>query len=214
MGFPHCGCTQEGQQALNVCHCIPLNKVTISDHYPLPRISDILASFGGSQWFSNIDLFSGFHQILVEEADQPKTAFVTKWGQYEYICMPFGLKGAPCTFQHIMNGVFKGLIGDFVTVYLDDITIYSKTFNEHLQHLKLCLDRIKSANLSVNAEKSILAVQQLKLLGHMVDAFGKHPDPDKCNALTNWPTPTNANQVSSFLGLVGYYHQSSKTIVS
>ncbi|KAJ9051102.1 hypothetical protein DSO57_1039683 [Entomophthora muscae] len=144
---------------LHMCvNYISLNKVTISDHYPLPHISDILASFGGSQWFSNIDLFSRFHQILVEETNQPKTAFVTKWGQYEYVRMLFGLKGAPRTFQRIMNGVFKGLIGEFVTVYLDDITIYSKTFDKHLQHLKLCLDLIKSANLSVNAKKSILAV--------------------------------------------------------
>ncbi|KAJ9066083.1 hypothetical protein DSO57_1039776 [Entomophthora muscae] len=188
-----------------LCMCVNyilLNKVKISDHYLLPRISNILASFGGSQWFSNIDLFIGFHQILVEEANQPKTAFVIKWGQYEYIHMPFGLKGTPCTFQRIMNGVFEGLIGDFVTVYLDDITIYSKTFDKHLQHLKLCLDCIKSANLSVNAEKFILAVQQLKLLGHMVSAFGKHPDPEKCNHKLTYTHQCQSGVILPWVGRV------------
>lgn len=117
-----------------------------------------MASFGGTTWFSNIDLFSGFHQISVKTENQPKTAFVTKWGQYKYTRMPFGLKGAPRTFQRIMNQVFNGLIGEFVTVYLDDITIFSKTFEDHLKHLTICFDRIKDANLSINAEKSILAV--------------------------------------------------------
>lgn len=186
---------------------IPLNKVTITDHYPLPRISDILSSFGGASWFSNIDLFSGFHQVLVNPDDQAKTAFVTKWGQFEYIRMPFGLKGAPRTFQRMMNQVFAGYIGDFVTVYLDDITIYSTSFEEHLTHLEKCLDRIKEANLGINAEKSILAVRTLHLLGHVIDAKGKRPDPEKIEAIMGWPQPKNGDQVLSFLGLVGYYQQ-------
>ncbi|KAJ9059667.1 hypothetical protein DSO57_1039795 [Entomophthora muscae] len=126
--FPLVAVLKKGGKQQMCVNCIPFNKVIISNKYPLPCISDILALFGGALWFSNIDLFSGFHQILVRPEDQPKTAFVTKWGQYKYTHMPFGLKNTPLTFQHIMNQVFNSLIWDFVTVYLDKIIIYSKTF--------------------------------------------------------------------------------------
>lgn len=193
---------------LRMCvNYIPLNRITVNENYPLPLISDIMASFSGAQWFSNLDLFSGYHQLGMDEESIQKTAFVTKFGQFEYLRMPFGLSGAPRTFQKMMNSIFKDLLFKKVTIYLDDITIFSKTFEQHLIDVKECLERIKEFNLSLNASKSLLFRKELDLLGHVVTSDGKKPNPHKVLAIKSWPVPTNTQQVLSFIGTIGYFQQ-------
>ena len=120
----------------------PVNKVTKKDAYPLPRIDEMLETFGGAKWFSSLDLFSGYWQVAMDEKDGEKTAFVTKWGTYEFNVMPFGLCNTPAMFQRLMNKVLRDCIGKFVVVYLDDVTVYSTTFEEHTQHLKIVFEAV------------------------------------------------------------------------
>ena len=185
----------------------PLNKVTKTDSNPLPRIDQILESFVGAKWFSNLDLFSGYWQIAMSEKDKEKTAFVTMYGTYEYNVMPFGLCNAPSTFQRLMNKILWKYIGHFAWVYLDDIVIYSRTFEEHLQHLELIFTCLKEASLQINIEKCRFFSRKIHFLGHVISDEGIRPDESKIEKVKNFPTPTNIKQVREFLGLASYYRK-------
>src|SRR5581483_1613593 len=185
----------------------PLNDVTKKDNYPLPRIDKILDSLHEAQWFTTLDLALGYWQIKVCKEDQEKTAFITKFGTYEFKVMPFGLCNAPATFQRTMDYVLRDIRNEFVMVYLDDVIIYSKTFEEHMIHIKEVFNRIREANLRLKAEKCCFAEKELQFLGHVVGQEGVKPDPEKIEKVVNYPSPTNLRDLRGALGLFSYYRR-------
>ena len=184
-----------------------LNQVTKKDRYPLPVPADIFDLMQGKSIFSTIDLKSGFHQILVDPADREKTAFICHRGLFEFVRMPFGLANGPSHFQRIMDSVFRDLLGVCVMVYIDDIVIYSKNFQEHLSHLELVFDRLSKFGLQIKAEKCRFALPEIKLLGFMLNSQGIRANPVKTSSIANMPSPRTVKQVRSFLGMTGYYRQ-------
>ena len=181
--------------------------MTKKDSYPLPRIDDIFDSLTDTRWFSSLDLASGYWQVGVVQKDREKTAFTTKIGTFEFNVMPFGLTNAPATFQRLMDVIMHSAIGKFVLVYLDDINVYSRTFEEHLQHLQWVFDQLRFANLGCRPEKCEFMRQKLKFLGHEISAEGLSSDPDKVEKVQNCPAPKNLMQLRSFIGLASYYRK-------
>lgn len=184
-----------------------LNSVTKKDTYPLPRIDDSLDRLRRAKYFSSIDLRSGYWQIEVDERDREKTAFVTPDGLYEFKVLPFGLCSAPATFQRMMDTVLTGLKWQTCLVYLDDVVVFSETFEQHLQRLKKVLEAVQSASLSLKPEKCHFGFTELKFLGHVVSADGVRPDPEKTAAVASYPAPRDKKGVRRFLGLCAYYRR-------
>jgi hypothetical protein len=184
-----------------------VNAVTDKDSYPIPRINDLLDEIGQASWFSSIDLKSGYGQIALEEEDKAKTAFMTPTGLYQFKVMPFGLCNAPSTFQHLMDVVLAPYLGKFCAVYLDDILIYSKTYDDHLEHLQLVLEALAAANLHLHPTKSSFAMRQTLFLGHIIDGNGCCPDPDKIRCVENFRPPKNLTLLRAFIGLCSYYRR-------
>jgi hypothetical protein len=184
-----------------------LNEVTEKDVYPLPVIDDLLDSFQGSKWFTCLDLASGYWQVAMNDEDKKKTAFTTKYGLYEFNVMPFGLCNAPATFQRLMDELLRPYKGNFVEVYIDDITIFSKTFQDHCNHVNIVLDVLRQANLKLNMEKCFFFLTSVKLLGHEINREGVMPDDDKIVKVRDFPRPMNIRQLRGFLGLASYYRK-------
>ena len=184
-----------------------LNEKTISDAYPLPNITHILDQLGGAQYFSILDLASGFHQVKMHPSSKPKTAFSTPYGHYHFNRMPFGLKNAPATFQRLMDRVLSGLQGIELFVYMDDIVIYAKSLEEHTQKLKNLLKRLESANLTLQTEKCSFLRKEVTYLGHVISRDGVKPDSKKVEAVRKFPRPKSAKNIKQFLGLAGYYRR-------
>jgi hypothetical protein len=184
-----------------------LNSVTKKDAYPIPRIDDMLNKLGGSEWFTTLDLASGYWQVEMDPDSQNKTAFTTEFGIYEFTIMPFGLTNAPATFQRLMNEVLKGLTNNGVMVYLDDINIHTKTFEEHLEKLEEVFKRIKVAGLKIKPSKCQFAKPELAFLGHVINREGILPDPEKIEKVKNFPRPKTVTNIRSFLGLASYYRK-------
>ncbi|MGH3055287.1 MAG: reverse transcriptase family protein, partial [Gaiellaceae bacterium] len=182
-----------------------LNKLTVKNRYPLPRIDDLFDRLHGAQFFSSLDLMSGYHQIRLHESDVPKTAFRTPAGLYEFLVMPFGLTNAPATFQTEMNKLLGHL--PFVAVYLDDILIHSKSEQEHEEHLHQVLEILREAQLIVKFKKCSFYKQELPFLGHIISAEGVKVDPAKTKVVDEWPAPQNTHQLQQFLGLSNYFRQ-------
>ena len=167
-----------------------LNHVTIKDSYPIPRIDTTLDALSGSKWFSTIDLKSGYWQVKMTPEDKPKTAFsIPGGGHWQFLNMPFGLCNAGATFERLMEKVLSGLSWKICMVYLDDIIILSKTFDEHLENLRQVFERLKSANLKMNPKKCCLLQKQVSFLGHVADASGISTHPSKLESVKNWPIP-------------------------
>ncbi|XP_062839805.1 uncharacterized protein LOC103279995 [Anolis carolinensis] len=183
-----------------------LNKVTQTDTYPMPRLDDLLERIGNSKFISSIDLTKGFWQVPMAPQDQQKTAFRTQGGLHEFTVLPFGLKNSPATFQRLVDKVLSGL-GSFCVAYIDDIGIFSNSWEDHLKHLDLVLKRLKEAGLTIKASKCKLGNNTTKYLGHLVGGGCIRPDPTKVEAIHNWPIPKTKKQVRSFLGLAGYYRK-------
>ena len=177
-----------------------LNKLTVKNKYPMPRIDDTLDQLQGSTLFTSLDLTSGYHQIRITEEDVPKTAFRTPMGLYQWRVLPFGLTNAPATFQTAMNAIFRPFLHKFVLVYLDDILIYSKTPEEHRVHLQQVLDLLREHKLYANLKKCSFAQPEVTYLGHVISAAGVKVDPRKTAAVAEFPTPTALGQLRSFLG--------------
>ena len=183
----------------------PLNAVTIVGEVPLPVIEDVLVCLQGAQWFTTMDMEQGFHQVRMAPCDMHKTAFRTFMGQFEWSVMPFGLKGAPGTFQSIMNSIFFDFIGKGVLVYMDDVLVYTKTFDEHMALLEKVLFRLWEHKMYPKLSKCKFAVQAIEYLGFHVGADGIRPSPEKVSAIEAWPTElANDTQVRQFLGTVNY----------
>ncbi|GJW15316.1 hypothetical protein Tco_0019449 [Tanacetum coccineum] len=184
-----------------------LNKLTVKNRYPLPRIDDLFDQLQGSQFFSKIDLRSGYHQLRVHEDDIPKTAFRTRYGHFEFTVMPFGLTNAPAIFMDLMNRVCRSYLDKFMIVFIDDILIYSKTQEEHVEHLRLVLELLKREKLCTKFSKCELWLREVQFLRHVINGNGIHVDPSKIEVVKNWKAPRTPTEVRSFLGLAGYYRR-------
>ena len=184
-----------------------LNAVTIRDVYPLPRVDDTLDQLRDARYFTSLDLRSGFWQIELDHESRSKTAFVTHAGLFQFKVMPFGLTNAPATFQRLMDLVLGGLKWSCSLVYLDDIIVFSPSFDLHLQHLRSVLQRIADSDLTLQLSKCNFCKTKLKYLGHVVSKSGVEPDPDKISAVRDYPVPTRLKEVRMFLGLTGYYRR-------
>jgi hypothetical protein len=185
-----------------------LNKITIKNKYPLPRIDELFDRLHGAKWFSKIDLRSGYHQLRIHPDDIHKTAFNTRYGHYEYLVLPFGCSNAPASFMHLMQDkVLRPFVDKFVIVYLDDILIYSQTKEDHEQHVKTVLQALRENKLYAKESKCEFFKKEISFLGHVFTRDGIKMDPEKIKAITDWPIPTNISEIRSFLGLAGYYRK-------
>ncbi|KAJ9566249.1 hypothetical protein OSB04_002215 [Centaurea solstitialis] len=184
-----------------------LNKRTVKNKYPLPRIDDLFDQLQGAGCFSKIDLRSGYHQVRVKEDDVPKTAFRTRYGHYEFLVMPFGLTNAPAVFMDLMNRVCRPFLDKSVIVFIDDILVYSKDEAEHERHLREVLNVLRDEKLYAKFSKCEFWLHEVQFLGHVVSRDGIKVDPAKIEAMMSWKSPTNPSEIRSFLGLAGYYRR-------
>ncbi|KZV22344.1 hypothetical protein F511_20441 [Dorcoceras hygrometricum] len=184
-----------------------LNKATVKNKYPLPRIDDLFDQLQGSTVYSKIDLRFGYHQLRVREQDVAKTAFRTRYGHFEFLVMPFGLTNAPAVFMDLMHRVFREFIDQFMIVFIDDILVYSKTPREHKEHLEMVLHRLREQQLYAKFSKCEFWLDRVVFLGHVISADGISVDPSKVDAVLNWERPRNVSEIRSFLGLAGYYRR-------
>jgi hypothetical protein len=161
----------------------------------------------GASVFSKIDLRSGYHQLRIRESDIHKIAFRTRYGLYEYSVMSFGLMNAPTYFMYVMNKVFMEYLDKFVVVFIDDILIYSKIEEEHEEHLRLVLEKLRANQLYAKFSKCEFWLMQVSFLGHVISVGGVSVDLGTMREVLNWMPPTNVLEIHSFLGLAGYYHR-------
>jgi hypothetical protein len=187
-----------------------INEITVKDRYPLPRIDELLDRLRGAKIFSKLDLASGYHQVRMDEASIPMTAFSCEKGLFEYRVMPFGLCNAPATFQSMMNEVLSGL--EFALVYLDDVLIFSTGEAEHLRHLDTVCQRLQQQELYAQRAKCEFGTDRTEFLGHIVSAAGIECDPRKLAAITSWPEPKSPTEVAAFMGLVNFYRRFAKNL--
>ena len=185
-----------------------LNDITEKNNFPLPRIDDLHDRLVNASFFTKLDLYSGYHQIPIRPGDEPKTAFTSRYGTYEFLVMPFGLTNAPATFQTAMNALFYDYLDLFVIVYLDDILIYSSDVNMHREHMSNVLTRLRDNKWYCKLKKCDFATTQVEYLGHIISNSTISIDPTKMDAVLHWRTPMKSlREVQSFLGLIGYYRK-------
>jgi hypothetical protein len=182
-----------------------LNKVTIKNKYPLPRIDDLFDQLKDAKIFSKIDLSLGYHQVRIKEEDINKTTFRTRYGHYEFTVVPFGLSNAPFVFMCLMNGVFREYLDKFVIVFLVDIIVYSKSEEQHEHHLRMVFQVLREHQLYAKLSKCSFYQNIIHYLGHIIFEDGIAVDPEKIEAIREWSTPKNVKEFRSFMGLDGYY---------
>lgn len=192
-----------------------LNKQTVKNRYPLPLIDELLDRLQPARFFSKLDLSDGYYHIPIKKEDRQKTAFRTPYGHYEFVVMPFGLANAPATFQRMMNDILRDYVNDFVVVYLDDIMIYSKTKEEHEEHLRKVFAKLKEHSLFVKPSKSFYFQKEIEYLGYVIKDGKVLPAADKVKAITEWPTPLpSMTAVRSFLGMAQFYKRFVKNFAA
>nr|GEX60859.1 putative reverse transcriptase domain-containing protein [Tanacetum cinerariifolium] len=184
-----------------------LSMLSVKNRYPLSRIDDLFDQLQGSSVYSKIDLRSSYHQLRVREEDIPKTVFKTRCGHYEFQVMPFGLTNAPAMFMDLMNRVCKPYLDKFVIVFSDDILIYSKSKEDHEEHLNLILELLKKEELYAKFSKCKFWLPKMQFLGHVIDSEGIHVDPAKIESIKDWASPMTPTKIRQFLGLAGYYRR-------
>lgn len=184
-----------------------LNAITIKCEYPVPIIDELLDELAHASWFTCLDLIVGYHQVNLKLEEEFKTTFQTHSGHYEFRVMAFGLSGAPATFQKAMNTTLQPLFRKCVLVFFDGILIYSKTYEEHLLHIRLVLQLLYKDNWKVKLSTYVFAQRKISYLGHVISDQGVATDPTKIEAIVHWPTPVDVKQLRSFFGLAGYYRK-------
>ncbi|GJP70686.1 hypothetical protein CLOP_g1598 [Closterium sp. NIES-67] len=184
-----------------------LNKQTIKNKYPIPRIDDLLDQLRGATVFSKLDLRSGYWQIRMADDSIHKTAFRTRYGSYEYLVMPFGLTNAPATFQAEMNHILRPLLDECIVVYLDDFLVYSRDMQQYVEHLRRVFEILRRERFYVKLSKSDFALEKVQFLGLIVSAQGVHVDPKKIEAVHTWKTPENVKELQLFFGFANYYNR-------
>ena len=183
-----------------------VNGVTTPDPYQMPFIEDILDTLAGAKYMSKLDLNKGFHQIPVKEEDKCKTAFCTPWGKYQFCRMPFGLRNGPAVFQRMMDKILHQDL-EHCRVYIDDIVVFSQSWEQHCQHLKSVLERLRAAGLSANRSKCQWGKKRFEFLGHTVGVGLVSPSVCKTQALRDFQKPVTKKGIRQFLGLAGYYRR-------
>ena len=183
-----------------------LNTMTRSDAYPMPRIDDLIDRLGEAKYITALDLTRGYWQMPVAARDQHKTAFTTPFGLFQFKVMPFGLNGAPASFQRMMDQVIDGLY-TFTAAYLDDLVIYSNTWEAHMEHIQKVLQRLREAGLTVKPKKCQFGMEYCTYLGHVVGGGAVRPEASKVEAVEQFKIPETKKQVRAFLGLTGYYRK-------
>ena len=192
------------------CDYQKLNAKTIPDRHPLPRIQNILDNLGGNQYFALLDQSKAYHQLHLHPDSRRLTAFITPWDFYEWVRIPFGLMNAPATFQRFMEHCLGDYRDNFEVPYLDDLLIFSKTFEEHLNHIKLVLQRLKKHGIKIKPSKCNFFKREVSYLGRLISAEGYTVDPRSTEVLTTKirKRPTNISELRSLLGLIGYFRRS------
>ena len=184
-----------------------LNDITVKNRYPLPLIRETLDRLSQAKYYTKLDIIAAFNRMRIKEGEEWKTAFRTRYGLFEYLVMPFGLHGAPATFQHFINDVLREHLDIFVSAYIDDLLIYSKTLEEHKQHVRQVLEKLRTAGLQVDIEKCDFHVEEVLYLGMIVGKHGIKMDPAKVAAVKEWVRPENVKDVQSFLGFANFYRR-------
>jgi len=191
-----------------------LNAITIRNSYPIPRLHDLIETFQGAEIFSRLDLRSAYNLIRIRQGHEYLTAFRTPLGHYEYLVIPFGLRNAPSVFQRFIQDIFSDIIGVYIQVYLDDIIIYSKNMETHIQHVRIVLTRLIKNGLFAKLQKCEFHVESTTFLGFTVSAKGLEMDKDKLNSILEWPRPTSQKELQSFLGLCNFYRKFIKNFAN
>eukprot|EP01129_Flabellula_baltica_P005313 TRINITY_DN1914_c0_g1_i2.p1 TRINITY_DN1914_c0_g1~~TRINITY_DN1914_c0_g1_i2.p1 ORF type:complete len:1713 (-),score=246.34 TRINITY_DN1914_c0_g1_i2:39-5177(-) len=189
------------------CDFRKLNNATVGDAYPIPKIEDIMSMLKGAEYFSSLDFKTGFYHLRIAEEDREKTAFSSPFGFFQWIAMPMGLKNAPASFQRAMEAIFASFLYTYVLIYIDDIIIFSKSFDDHLLHIGNVLDVIIEKKLVLNFSKCRFATSTIKYLGHVVSRGFIGPNPEKVSTITSYDVPDSKSKLKNFLGVLNYFRK-------
>lgn len=184
-----------------------LNKITIKNRHPLPLISESLDRLAKAKWYTKLDVRDAYHRLRIKAGDEWKTAFRTRYGHYEYTVMPFGLTNAPAQFQAYINQALQGLVDITCVVYLDDILVFSDSEEEHTEHVREVLRRLREAKLFVKLSKCEWHKRETEFLGYIITPYGVQVDPDRVKTIQSWPMPRSVRDIRVFIGFMNYYRR-------